>query len=328
MKLTDEQKASLSPAELEALDGEDIGDINDLRTIAQRLENEGDDDDRGGTGDDTVTGSEGSDTVTGATGDDTVTGAAGNGTGTEQDSAISVKAPFAPKLPEGTQDDYEVKRGELLDERKELREKRRAGEIDQDAYDEQLDSINDRLRTLETSHAVAQTNATNNRETARQQWFWTVDAFKEAVRDQGGIDYNANPGANAMLDAHVKRLAADEANADRPAQWYLSEAHKAVLQDIRTTASALGMVPKDAAKPGDTKPAARPSGQAVKDAVASRVPDRGVVKAMAGTPNAGAADDGSQGGEFAYLDGLKGMALERALAAMPPEKQARYLEEN
>lgn len=343
MPLSEREMAGLSAQEREAFDDGEDADVTAMRLLADKLDSISDDDDPAG-----ATGATGTEGATG--GEAGTEGAAGGddkgATGTEGAAAEAgaegktepevvtpaIVEPFAPKLVTKGVDDYEQQRGSLLDERRSLREKFRSGEISQDTYDEQLDAVNERISRLDTNHAIQQRDAEHNRATTEQQWQYTVQSFKAALKSAGGIDYDTNPAAEAVWDRYVRQLAADDKNSGKGFQWYLSEAHKLAVAEIRKTAQSLGMVIPDAQPnpaAGGTKPKTDAERAAVKQAIDARRPKDTTVagaRPLNTVPNAGGADDGNRGGEFAHLDNLSGIALERAIAAMSPEQQTRYLE--
>lgn len=321
MALSNAEKAGLSAEEAAAFDEDEDADTAALKALADKLDQVDDDDDDA---DGAKPGAKAADNPAadggakaGEKADAKDDGASDKDDG---DADIGVAEPFAAKVSGPEVGDYDAERGKLLDERKELRAKRRSGDIDDDTYDERLDDVNERLAKLDTSHALAQQNQKTNREIEEQRWLFTVQTFKENLREAGGIDYDKNASAAAAWDAHVKRLAGIKENDGKPYRWFLNEAHRATVADIRATAEALGLKVVDgkgAANAGDKA--------AVKAAIEQRRP-KADTKPLNGLPTSGGADDGQTQGEFAHLDRMSGVALERALAKMSPEEQARYLE--
>lgn len=307
MGLKDHERAALSAAELDAFDDSEDGDTDAINRLAMRLEKQGDEDDKAATG-----------TAEAAAATEKVDGGADKAAAADGNAAPAVDEPFAAKMPQTDDSAYEGDRGNLLDERKALREKHRAGDLSVDDYDDQLDEINTKLSRLESGHAVAQHAAQSNANIEAQKWHWTVGQFKSNLRDSGGIDYDKNKAAEDIWDGHVKRLARVDGNADKSYPWFLQEAHRMTIADIRATAAALGM------SVTETKPAIA---AAVKAAIDARRPPANP-KSLANAPSAGGADDGNSPAEFAHLDSLSGIKLERTIAAMSPEQQARWLETN
>jgi hypothetical protein len=311
----------LTSAEQEAIGDDSDADteIAAIKALANKLDKDDDDDQATG--------------ATGTADDDAAATAAAAAGSTKDDAAgagdqandeatdIVVAEPFTATLPTGDVSKYEEERSALLDERKALRAKHKNGELAEDDFEAAFDDVTDRIGRLDTAHAVAQSQAASNESLGQQKWLWTVGMFKQTLRDQGGIDYDANDGARSIWDHHVKALAAKDENRTKPGNWFLSEAHKLTLRDIRATAESLGM---KAGAPATPAPAPAPG--AVKAAVDARRPKVDATPSLANVPTSGAADDGAASTEFAYLDSLSGMALERALAKLPEEARDRWLE--
>lgn len=53
-----------------------------------------------------------------------------------------------------------------------------------------------------------------------------------------GIDYGADRDLLAKLDTEVRRLAADEANAERLGEWFLEHAHRRVQEALKAASDA------------------------------------------------------------------------------------------
>jgi hypothetical protein len=213
--------------------------------------------------------------------------------------------------------DYEAERGTLLDERKELRQKHRDGDISSDEYDDKLDELNDKIALLDRrksdhDNAIAQNDAVQ-----RAQYQWTIEQVKREFVRKDKIDYDTNPTLMAIWDRHVRDLAKDEANASKPAEWFLREGHARVLAEVSKVAESLGFSKQ---KPAD--PPAPKAKESVKDAVKARVTET-KLKGVGELPAAGAESPSDD--EFSDLDNLSGLELERALAKMPEERANRYL---
>jgi len=204
--------------------------------------------------------------------------------------------------------------------RRELMKKFSDGELSDDEYQTQLDAAEQKLDALKDTKRAAEFNhqvAQANEKAVMESWKASVNGFFKSVKDTDGIDYANNRVLNSALDTVVKDLATmkDDAgnlvHGDKPQRWFLKEAHRLVKDNF-----AIVTVPKGSAKPAD-KPAAS-KGAAGKAPDLSKVPP-----SISRAPAASASDDG---GEFAHLDGLSGMAIERAVARMTPEQQARWAE--
>lgn len=165
------------------------------------------------------------------------------------------------------------------------------------------------LREQKTRYEMASEFNTTNSAT---EWQNDVQDFIAGVATREGIDYN-KPLLNAALDTAVKALAADKANAEKSATWFLREAHKQVKAE-------LGLVNKE--------PTAAEKAAAAKEAAAKlkgRKPALAVVKDVGALPSAGEDDPAGGNPEFVHLDNLTGQEFEDALAAMPRAKQEKYL---
>jgi len=205
-------------------------------------------------------------------------------------------------------------------ERRDLMRKFSEGELTDEEYQTQLDAAEQKLDSLKDTKRAAEFNqrvAQANEKAVMESWKASVNGFFKSVKDTDGIDYANNRVLNSALDTVVKDLATmkDDAgnlvHGDKPQRWFLKEAHRQVKDNF-----AIVTVPKGSAKPAD-KPAAS-------KAAAGKAPDLSKVPpSISRAPAASASDDG---GEFAHLEGLSGMAIERAVARMTPEQQARWAE--
>lgn len=319
MSTSDKDTPGLSATERAALEA---GDENEdaLRAVV------GDDD-----GDD-ADGDDGDDATADAGGDEADADDAGD---TGKAKAEPKKAEEAPKTTVEDDDDDEpqVNAMPLLDvqvpadlddqitaartERRDLMRKFSEGELTDEEYQAQLDAAEQKLDSLKDTKRAAEFNqrvAQANEKAVMESWKASVNGFFKATKETEGIDYANNRVLNSALDTVVKDLATAKDDAgnlvhgDKPQRWFLKEAHRLVKENFGIVA-----VPKGA-KPGAKQPAA------------GKAPDLSKVPpAISRAPAAGASDDG---GEFASLDGLTGMALERAVARMSPEQQARWAEQD
>lgn len=146
-------------------------------------------------------------------------------------------------------------------------------------------------------------------------WFTSVHQFKVDAMRTSGINYDADPEKAAAWDDWVKRLAAKPEHAGKEATWFLEQAHKKVMAEFDITAVAQ----KSGQKPGNSVA----SGKKVAN-TNGRAPNLSNIPPTLGGLPAAAEIDSSDGGEFAHLDKLSGMAYERALAALSPDQKARY----
>lgn len=197
---------------------------------------------------------------------------------------------------------------QIFDQRRnDMVQKFRDGEITLEDYltqDRALKVEEDRVRDKEREASVMEKM---NEQNATRTWFENVETFISHIQKTDGINYK-NATLNAALDAAVKALANEKDNADKPQAWFLTEAHKRVMAD-------LGIARRDAA----------PKKEEQKPKKEERKPDlRNVPKTLsrvpAAAPNNPRGDD-----EFGHLEKLDGIELERALAKLSPEQEARYL---
>ena len=196
-----------------------------------------------------------------------------------------------------------------------------------------LDAQKDELRSQKIQAEIAVAQAA---QTSTQRWEWEVSRFMraqakdgteyrmdvaervvEAARkandpaklDEAEASFTRTQALSAALDAQVKRLAGDEANEDKPQEWFLEEAHKRVARAFNLT------------KPAAVQPADDP----MKAALNKRRPDlKAVPSTIAHLPNAGGEDASVGEGKFADLDKMNGLDLERAIARMSTEEQQEY----
>lgn len=172
------------------------------------------------------------------------------------------------------------------------------GEIDLKAYNTERENL---LRRQLKAEIAAEQNEQNE----RQMWEYEISNFLDEHKEYGGSKL-----LHAALDAAVKELGADEANADKSFRWFLREAHKNVQKAFGRTDAP------DDGKPSGDKPDADTKGK-------GRKPDLSLVPPTLG--NIPAAGDNGDDGEFSDLDKLSGIDLERALARLSDEQRNRYL---
>jgi hypothetical protein len=322
MGLRDDEKAGLSDEELEALD-----DVEEGGHVDANEGDEGDDDE--GNGSPGAVAAEGDGAAASDAGDDPdasgdapagageVGAPAGEAASAGEAEPAALQPPPAALITVPEVGDYEAERGTLLDERKDLRQKHRDGDISTDEYEDQLDTLNDKIALLDRRKADHDHAIEQNAAVQRAQYAWTIEQVKKDFKVSDGVDYDKNPTLMAMWDREVRALAAKEEFASKPAEWFLREGHKAVLAEVSKVAESLGFAKGKPAEKGDAKPK-----ESVKDAVKARIPDV-PLKGVGNLPPAGAEAVGSD--EFSDLDNLFGLDLEKALARMPEERQAKYL---
>lgn len=207
--------------------------------------------------------------------------------------------------------DFDAKVEGVKTELAALRQKFKDGDLDIDQYETEKSKLEEQRRELDlvkVRHDLARDQADQGERTA---WATGVNnLYKAATKD--GVDYAADEGKRADLDAMLKTLATRQENADKPMGWFLREAHRRVLalHDIRPAAGN-APAPAPAAAAPTTQRRAPPPVSAAQPSLA-QVPGGN-----------GPGDDGTS--EYQHLDALEGDALEDALARMSPRDRDRYL---
>lgn len=212
------------------------------------------------------------------------------------------RAAYRYTLP----DDYEARAEANRAAQLALYEKYKEGDMpieELQAEQARLTGERDELLSHKMRADIAADMQRQSQEAARDA---AVNALFE--RTKAAIDYRKDEGAMRQLDRAVKLLAGDEANSDKPLDWFLDEAHR-MVQAMR------GVVAAPVAKQ-----------DAVKAAAAARKPDLSAApKTLAQAPAAGGAGD--VGSEFDDIMNLDGEAFEDALANMArtnPQRFARF----
>ncbi len=223
-----------------------------------------------------------------------------------QAQPVAQQTAYQAPLPDG----YEDKVKSLDSQESDLKARFKAGEMDFEEFDEkraQIIAERDELRTARVKAEIAREMAEQN---AAAQWQRAIDslATRAATPEGGGVDYRKDAEKAADLDSFVRTLANNPANAERPMEWFLSEAHKRVL-------ALHGLAPARAAAPASADPVAEAKAK-------RRPPVDAVPKSIAGVP--GGDGPGDVGGEFAHLEQLEGWELEDAIARLSPAQRAKY----
>lgn len=315
MSTTDEDRQRLlSPEELAAMADDDYdADEDNQAALAEigrgRVDDGGeegedsgpgtaDDDAAAGSGTAPATAPAPAPTPAAAPADDAATG--GQGAEGELSLAPEPQSGYTVDLPADYDDQVKANRAALA----EVRRKFDDGELDAAERDAQLDKLQDERDELRDIKTRATVSAEMSQQNAQAAWLNTINAFvaDAAVKPELGIvDYTKDTAKHADLDAFVRALAAAPGNESKPSRWFLEEAHKRVV--------ALHAIPTTKTAPADVK----------------RKPDASsVVQNLADVPG-GAGDADPVSNEFAELDKLDGLAYERAVAALSPEKRDRYL---
>lgn len=215
------------------------------------------------------------------------------------------EAPYLYALP----DDFKDRKEALEAEEGDLARRFDDGDLDSKQYAVALRDLGARQSELsrmelkaELSQEMREQREQAAQEAAKTQWEDAVQrtVASSAKPENGGIDYKTDAGKAADLDMFVRRLGADDKNADRDMDWYLSEAHKRVLA-LHGMAAAAGK-PAAPVQPPRKPPAAPVS--------------------LAHVP--GSEGPGDVGSEFSDLDALDGDDLEDALNNLRRTNPARY----
>lgn len=216
---------------------------------------------------------------------------------------------FAPnyryQLVEGIEDKLKA----FTDQLAELRQKHKDGEIGFDEYDEQKDALLEERTKLQTQHERAVDERETFKLTVEQEWQRDSRRFIRTHKEY------ADDVLFGALDAQITKIANDPATSTKSNAWILNQAHERVMK-------AFGRTPAPAPAPAPLPASSR---EAVKQAVDARKPKAAVPRTLADVPAADKAETSGDDGEFAHLDNLTGMDLERELARMPKDQQDRYL---
>lgn len=222
-------------------------------------------------------------------------------TADKSDGAVAAKAADEPVVvPDEFQhryeaepvEDYEKQVESFAEQKKVLRQQYQDGDLDLDEYENQKEEIAKQELDLHDAKLKADLATDQNRQVADQRWQWEQERFlaqKENTIYQDSGLYN-------MMSTYIQELSNDQANEGKPYNWFLEEADRRVRNHL--------VAPKQPKK--------------------SRKASRGNIPPNLGDlPAAEQAETSSD--EFSKLDGLDGMALEKALAKMSQSEQDRYL---
>ncbi len=294
--LSDEERASLE----EEAEGE-VEQEKDEAAVAAKAEK-----------DDTDTKAAATDTAKGGNDGETEQEAAAKATTEEEDDATDeVERPSVPPYVPPAVENYDSQINAIKEERKALLTKFKDGEIDLDVMLEKRDELDEKRAALRDQQRAHELLRDQSEHDAKRTWEIEVAHFQRAHQEYG-LDKDGKPVDPVMfnaLDGLVKQLAADLANVDKPAHWFLDEAHALIAAKMQP--------PKPTAKEQTPKEGGD------KTVVKSRKPDLSVVpKTLADIPAAESERPATD--EFANLDKLSGMELEQAVARLTPDQQARY----
>lgn len=219
----------------------------------------------------------------------------------EQSESAFGARPFVPQYradtPEGAAQLHEQVTQRLRDLRRQFHD----GEIDLEEYEQQREQVDEYRLGLRAQQLKAEIAQEHSQQALLAYWNSAKQDFLS--RPENAV-YRSDLGA-AAFDRAVQELARKEENADRDAGFFLQTADRMVRESF-------GLSRQDAERAGG-----RRAGSGRRKALDNLPPNIG------DAPSAELPETG--GGEFAHLDKLGGIELERALAKMSEEQQMRYL---
>ena len=207
---------------------------------------------------------------------------------------------FVPAFAVPAVADFEGKIAALAAREVALREQLAAGDLDIAAYDAEKTAIIEGRADLRSEQRFASFAAEQNEQNQKARWQWEQSRFFE----QDSSTVYKDPILFAALDASIKALAHQPENANKSSSWFLTQADSAV----RKLFGGLGAPAQAPAAP------AKPPVSLLQNIPAT----------LAAVPAAALPETGG-GDEFAKLERLSGMDLERQLARMAPDEVTRYL---
>ena len=207
---------------------------------------------------------------------------------------------FVPAFAVPAVADFEGKMAALAAREVALREHLAAGDLDIAAYDAEKTAIIEGRADLRSEQRFASFAAEQNEQNQKARWQWEQSRFFE----QDSSTVYKDPILFAALDASIKALAHQPENANKSSSWFLTQADSAV----RKLFGGLGAPAQAPAAP------AKPPVSLLQNIPAT----------LAAVPAAALPETGG-GDEFAKLERLSGMDLERQLARMAPDEVTRYL---
>lgn len=321
MKLSAEDKALLTPTEIQALEGEGAD-----THLAQLGEGEGE-------GTDASLSSEDSDEAAAAAAAAGAGGAAegeqGDDEGDEEDEAAltpeqlaaaaaelqPAAAPAAPKLPvyDVSQRDFKAERTAVETEKADVLKKYAAGELSDEEFFAETAKVDAKALALATAEATEATIARINADNAKAEQQKVIDSENAAMQSlaieakkAGTIDYGTDTVAQGQFDAAFNAVKLDPKNAGAKPSDLVKKAHTAVLAMRGIAAPAPAAAPAAAAAAAPTPPAPR------------QVPP-----GIGGLPNASQAQLNDDAWET--YSRLSGPAADDWLAQQPAAVQSRIL---
>lgn len=212
----------------------------------------------------------------------------------------SFQPSYQAKLP----DDFADQESAIKAKGDALAARFQSGELDFGQYRVEAEALSKSERALDEIRLKATLSQEMTAQTQEQQWTHTVQRFMATTAKEGGIDYSKDPDKQADLDLFVRTMANDAKNAEKSAEWFLSEGHKRV-----NALHGIGLVAAPAS--ADSKSARKP-------------PLDAAPKTLAQVPGSDGPGD-VDGNEFTDVDRLTGDAQEEAIRKMTPAQRERYM---
>ena len=130
------------------------------------------------------------------------------------------------------------------------------GDIDFEEYQAATDQLADRRDALTSLRTKAEISREMQEQSAEQEWQWTIRRFVAKTAREEKIDYQSDEAKRNDLDAFVRVLAANPANAKKDGDWFLNEAHRRVkaLHGIAETPAQKSSPPSKPDAPVSRRP--------------------------------------------------------------------------
>jgi len=335
-KLTDAERANLSPEELAAIDGDEdsraeLDEVADMKDGDE--DGEGSNEEDGDEHEDGAEKGEGAEAEKPAAKAEGEEGAADDkkekkdgeeaaGDEAKDDASDeSTATDFTPRMVAQDVSKINDQIKTIAEQKAALAEQFENGDLKHSEYMAKRDDLSSQETTLRVQLAQADFAAQQNESTSTQRWEWEQDRFFE-----DHDIYVTDKLMHAALDAAVKDLAGTKddkgklVNDGKSLKWFLDEGHRLVSKRFKI---------EEAPKAGEDKGA---DGKGGKDAQgkakgksrAGEKPDlKGIPKTIGNLP----AAEGNEAAEseFDKIDKLEGMDYEKALAGLTDDQQQRYL---
>lgn len=221
-----------------------------------------------------------------------------------------------PDLKEvGNIDEMETSLSGINEELSKLKERWDEGDLEDDEYWDQRDSLKDKAADLKMDIRDAKRDAESNQERIQDRWNTAQDVFYE---NPANVIFRENGLMMQALNAEIARRQ-QEKDFDGNFTRLLNES----ASELRKSAAAMLGVEGDSDKGGDKKPMTAKEKAAAKKAANARGDKPRTLRGV------NSADDNSDidQGEFADLDRLKGRSLELAISRLSPEQQERWMKD-